>query len=168
MLRVGLTGGLASGKSTVAGYLRELGAEVIEADALGRALMEPGQRVYAEIVREFGPEAVSPDGRLNRARLAEMAFKDHRIDELNLIVHPAVIAAQQSWMDGVFARDPAAVAVVESALIFEVERDARARGETDGVLADWRNRFDHIIVLTAPDEVKVARYATRIASSGPA
>ena len=58
-----------------------------------------------------------------------------------------------------FARDPAAVAVVESALIFEVERDARARGESEGVLADWRNRFDHIIVLTAPDEVKIARYA---------
>ena len=67
-----------------------------------------------------------------------------------------------------FARDPAAVAVVESALIFEVERDAQARGESDGVLADWRNRFDHIIVLTAPDEVKVARYAARIAASGPA
>ena len=83
-------------------------------------------------------------------------------------MHPAVIAEQQHWMDGVFARDPAAVAVVESALIFEVERDARARGESEGVLADWRNRFDHIIVLTAPDEVKVARYAARIADPGPA
>jgi len=131
MLRVGLTGGLASGKSTVAGYLRALGAEVIEADELGRALMEPGQRVFAEIVRVFGPEVVRPDGRLNRARLSEFAFKDNRIDELNRIVHPAVIVAQQLWMDEVFARDPAAVAVVESALIFEVERDARARGETD-------------------------------------
>jgi dephospho-CoA kinase len=166
MLRVGLTGGLASGKSTVAGYLRELGAEVIEADALGRALMEPGQRVYAEIVREFGPEAVSTDGRLNRARLAEMAFKDHRIDELNLIVHPAVIAAQQSWMDGVFARDPAAVAVVESALIFEVERDARARGETDTILADWRRRITRLVVVTAPEEVKIARYIARVCRSG--
>ncbi len=58
MLRVGLTGGLGSGKSTVAGILRELGAEVIEADELGRALMEPGQPVYAEIVRTFGPEVV--------------------------------------------------------------------------------------------------------------
>ena len=60
------------------------------------------------------------------------------------------------------------MAVVESALIFEVERDARARGESEGVLADWRRRFDHIIVMTAPDEVKVARYAARIAASGPA
>jgi len=58
--------------------------------------------------------------------------------------------------------------VVESALIFEVERDARVRGETEGVLSDWRNRFDRIIVLTAPDEVKVERYVARIASDGPA
>jgi dephospho-CoA kinase len=168
MLRVGLTGGLGSGKSTVATMLRELGAQVIEADELGRALMEPGQAVYAEIVRVFGPEVVGPDGRLNRPRLAQLAFEGGRLQELNAIVHPAVIAQQRRWMEQVFARDPAAVAVVESALIFEVERDARARGESDGVLADWRNRFDHIIVLTAPDEVKVARYATRIAASGPA
>ncbi len=166
MLRVGLTGGLASGKSTVAAYLRELGADVIEADALGRALMEPGQQVYAEIVRVFGPDVVSADGRLNRARLAEMAFKDHRIDELNRIVNPAVIAAQQLWMDGVFARDPSAVAVVESALIFEVERDARARGETDTILADWRRRITRLVVVTAPDEVKIRRYADRVLQSG--
>jgi dephospho-CoA kinase len=169
MLRVGLTGGLGSGKSTVAAMLRELGAQVIEADELGRALMEPGQAVYAEIVRVFGPEVVDADGRLNRPKLAQLAFEGGRLNELNAIVHPAVIAEQRRWMEQVFARDPAAVAVVESALIFEVERDARARGESsDGILADWRERFDHIIVLTAPDEVKVARYATRIAAPGPA
>ena len=168
MLRVGLTGGLGSGKSTVAGRLRELGAEVIEADELGRALMEPGHAVYDEIVRAFGPEVVNAGGRLNRPLLAKLAFEEGRLSELNAIVHPAVIAAQQQWMEDVFARDPAAVAVVESALIFEVERDARARGESEGVLADWRHRFDHILVLTAPDELKVARYAARIAAGGPA
>lgn len=165
MLRVGLTGGLGSGKSTVAGYLRGLGAEVIEADELGRALMEPGQQVYAEIVRVFGPEVVNADGSLNRARLAQLAFRGSRIDELNAIVHPAVIAAQQHWMDQVFARDPAAVAVVESALIFEVERDARARGEKDTILADWRKRITRLVVVTAPDAVKIARYADRICQS---
>jgi dephospho-CoA kinase len=162
MLRVGLTGGLGSGKSTVAAQLRELGAYVIEADELGRALMEPGHAVYDEIVRAFGPEVVGPEGRLLRPRLAQLAFKEGRLDELNAIVHPAVIASQQRWTEDVFARDPAAVAVVESALIFEVERDAQARGESAGVLADWRNRFDHILVLTAPDEVKIARYVGRI------
>jgi dephospho-CoA kinase len=144
MLRVGLTGGLGSGKSTVAGMLRELGARVIEADALGRTLMEPGQEVFAEIARTFGLEVVGADGRLNRARLAESAFQGGRLNELNAIVHPAVIGAQQKWMDKVFAADPAAVAVVESALIFEVERDARARGEKESVLADWKQRFDRV------------------------
>jgi dephospho-CoA kinase len=163
---VGLTGGLGSGKSTVAAQLRALGARVIEADELGRALMETGQDVYNEIVRTFGPEVVGPDARLLRPRLAQLAFGEcgegGRLHELNAIIHPAVIAAQQRWMQDVFARDPAAVAVVESALIFEVERDARERGERQGVFADWRNRFDHIIVLTAPDEVKIARYVNRI------
>lgn len=168
MLRVGLTGGLGSGKSTVAGYLRNLGAQIIEADALGRALMEQGQQVYSEIVCKFGPEVVAPDGRLDRARLAELAFQGGRLNDLNAIVHPAVIAAQRQWMDSVFARDPVAVAVVESALIFEVARDARARGEKESVLADWRRRIDRIVVVTAPDDLKIARYAARISPSGTA
>jgi dephospho-CoA kinase len=163
MLRVGLTGGLGSGKSTVAGFLRALGAEVIEADELGRALMEPGLAVYAEIVRAFGAEVVAPDGRLNRTRLAELAFQGGRINELNAIVHPAVIAAQQRWMEAVFERNPAAVAVIESALIFEVERDARARGEREGVLADWRRRIDRVVVVIAADDLKISRYVERIA-----
>jgi dephospho-CoA kinase len=162
MLRVGLTGGLGTGKSTVAGLLRGLGAHVIEADEMGRALMEPGQAVYDAIVRVFGPEVVGPDGRLNRARLAELAFKGGRVHELNAIVHPAVIGAQREWMDEVFARDAKAVAVVESALIFEVERDARARGEAESVLTDWRNRFDRVIVVTAPDATKIARYVEKV------
>jgi len=164
MLRVGLTGGLGSGKSTVAGYLRELGAYVIEADELGRTLMEPGQAVFDEIVQVFGAEVVGPEGRLNRPRLAEIAFHGGRISELNAIVHPAVIAEQQRWMQNVFASDATAVAVIESALIFEVERDARSRGETESVLADWRRRMDRVVVVTAPDEVKIARFAARTSS----
>jgi dephospho-CoA kinase len=166
MLRVGLTGGLGSGKSTVAAMLCGLGAEVIEADELGRALMEPGQAVYADIVRAFGAEVVGPGGQLNRARLAEMAFKGGRLNELNAIVHPPVIAAERDWMKQVFARNPAAVAVIESALIFEAERDARARGESESVVADWRRRMDRIVVVTAPDELKIARYAARICPDG--
>ncbi len=166
MLRVGLTGGLGSGKSTVAARLRELGAHVIEADELGRELMEPGHSVYDEIIRVFGPQVVGADGRLNRRKLAKIAFAGGRLDELNAIVHPAVIAAQAMWMVEVFARDPDAVAIVESALIFEVERDARARGETEGVLADWRRRFDRVVVVTAPGELKIARYVAKVNPSG--
>jgi dephospho-CoA kinase len=166
VLRVGLTGGLGSGKSTVAAMLRELGAEVIESDALGRAMMEPGQPVFTEIVRHFGPEVVTADGKLNRARLAEMAFRGGRLKELNAIVHPPVIAAQKRWMEEVAARDPHAVAVIESALIFEVVRDARARGETNHAMADWRERIDRVVVVTAPDDVKVKRYVMRVSPEG--
>jgi len=165
VLRVGLTGGLGSGKSTVAAMLRELGAQVIEADVLGRTLMEPGQPVFAAIVERFGPEVVGPDGRLNRARLADLAFRHGRLQELNAIVHPPVIELQTRWMNEVFGRDPSAVAVIESALIFEVVRDALARGENDGILANWRRRIDRIIVVTAPDELKIKRYAARIQAS---
>ncbi len=166
MLRVGLTGGLGSGKSTVAAFLRELGAEVIEADALGRALMEPGQQVFDRIVEHFGHSVLTSEGRLNRARLAQIAFGDGRVQELNAIVHPATVDAQRGWMHEVFARNPAAVAVIESALIFEVVRDARARGETGTPLADLRQRIDRIVVVTAPDDLKIARYVARISSTG--
>lgn len=166
MLRVGLTGGLGSGKSTVGEFLRELGAEVIEADEMGRALMEPGQEVFAQIVRTFGTEVVGADGRLNRGRLAELAFRGGRLQELNAIVHPAVIEQQRQWMNEVFKRNPATVAVIVTALIFEVERDALARGESESVLSDWRRRIDRVVVVTAPDNIKIARYVDRQALNG--
>jgi dephospho-CoA kinase len=166
MLKVGLTGGLGSGKSTVASMLRALGAHVIETDELGRSMMEPGQAVYAAIVEHFGAPVVGATGRLDRARLAKLAFSEGRLEELNAIVHPPVIAAQQQWMEEIFRRDPRAVAVVESALLFEVERDARARGEREGALAEWRRRIDRVIVVTAAEDVKIARYVTRTQASG--
>jgi len=162
MLRVGLTGGIGSGKSTVGNLLGEFGAEVIEADEMGRALMQPGQAVFAAIVDTFGREVVTADGQLNRTRLAEVAFRGGRLQELNAIVHPAVIDLQRKWMEAVFARNVSAVAVVVSALIFEVERDALLRGEEQGVLADWRRRFDRIVVVTAPDDLKIQRYVDRL------
>ena len=166
MLRVGLTGGLGSGKSTVAQMLRQLGAEVIESDELGRALMEPGNATYDEIVRAFGSEVVGADGRLNRPRLADMAFKANRVKELNAIVHPAVIDAQAEWMQQVFRRDPASVAVIVSALIFEVERDAREGGAATAAYADLRKRIDRIVLVTASDEDKIARYVARVCTCG--
>jgi dephospho-CoA kinase len=172
MLRVGLTGGLGSGKSTVAQMLRQLGAEVIESDELGRSLMEPGNPAYDEIVHAFGLEVVGADGRLNRPRLADLAFKANRVKELNAIVHPAVIEAQAEWMKQVFARDAGAVAVVVSALIFEVERDARTErdaldgGATTAAYDDLRKRIDRIVLVTASDEDKISRYVARVCTCG--
>ena len=96
MLRVGLTGDLGSGKSTVAGMLAARGAVVLSSDEAARAMMQPGEAVYAAIVREFGPEVVAADGTLDRRRLAEIAFDTAapRVEALNAIVHPAVLAAQ--------------------------------------------------------------------------
>src|ERR1700722_1177168 len=154
MLRVGLTGGLGSGKTTVAGMFEQLGAAVIAADQLGRQLMQPGEPVYAAIVQTFGPAVVAGDGSLDRKALAELAFQHNQASALNHIVHPAVVAAEEEWMRGVFAADPKRVAIVESALIFEVEKWGTAPG--------WVQRFDKLILVTVPDEVKIARFVARI------
>ena len=154
MLRVGLTGGLGSGKSTVAGIFQELGAVVISADQLGRQLMQPGEPVYAAIVQTFGRAVVRADGSLDRKALAELAFQHNQASALNHIVHPAVVAAEEDWMRGVFAADPARVAIVESALIFEVEKWGTAPG--------WVERFDKLILVTVPEEVKIARFVSRM------
>jgi dephospho-CoA kinase len=154
MLRVGLTGGLGSGKSTVAGMFGQLGAAVISADQLGRQLMQPGEPVYAAIVQRFGPAVVHGDSSLDRKALAKLAFQDNQADALNHIVHPAVVGAEEEWMRGVFAADAARVAIVESALIFEVEKWGTAPG--------WTQRFDKLILVTVPDEVKVKRFVARM------
>jgi len=177
VLRVGLTGGLGSGKSTIAGIFARLGAHALEADELGRQMMLPGEPVYAAVIAAFGDEVVLEDGRLDRAALARMAFADGRVDELNAIVHPAVIGRQAELVARIAAKDPAAVVIVESALIFETaysesapndveeretdEGDAEeAQAQTDEA-AGWRRRFDRIVLVTAPEELKVARFVAR-------
>jgi dephospho-CoA kinase len=154
MLRVGLTGGLGSGKSTVAALLRERGLTVLEADAIARELMEPGESVYGAIVEHFGPEVLRPDGRLDRARLAELVFKQGRLPELNRIVHPPVVAEQERRMAEIFKREPNAIVFVESALIFEAE--------AWGTVPEWRRRFDRVVLVTAPEELKIERFLARI------
>ena len=156
MLRVGLTGGLGSGKSTVAQMFAAHGVHVISADEVGRKLMQPGEAVYQRIVDHFGPEVVSSDGTLNRPLLADLAFRQGKLDELNRIVHPPVIAAQEAWIDDVFVRDPDAIAMIESALIFEA-------GDS-GSVPGWRDRFDRVVLVTAPDEVKIQRFLERLSA----
>jgi len=162
MLRVGLTGGLGSGKSTVARLFAAHGAHVIHADMIGRALMEPGQSVYAAIVEHFGKDVVLPDGRLDRGALAKIAFADRRVEELNAIVHPATIARQAELSETIFARDPQAIVIVESALIFETKYgETNYGGSQNADGKPWHSRFDRIILVTAPEEVKIARFVAR-------
>lgn len=154
MLRVGLTGALGSGKSTVAGMLHEHGFHILEADAIAREMMQPGQEVFARIAETFGASVVRGDGTLDRARLAQLAFGEKRLGELNRIVHPPVIAEQERRAAEIFSRERDAIVVVESALIFEAE--------AWGTVPDWRRRFERIVLVTAPDVVKIGRFLDRI------
>jgi len=134
-----------------------LGVAVIDADEVGRRLMQPGQPVYDSIVEHFGREVVRADGSLNRQGLAELAFSHGRLEELNRLVHPPVIAAQEAWLRGVFADDPHAIAMIESALIFEASGNDSKAGSAPG----WGERFDRIVLVTVSDELKVLRYVDR-------
>ena len=151
MLKLGLTGGIASGKSAVGEMFARLGAHLIQADTIAHQLMEPGQPVYQEVVQHFGSGVLNPDKTINRPKLAEAAFgagtETARVKELNAIVHPAVIARENEWMREIFAHDPLAVAIVEAALILE------SGGE---------DRFDHLIVVTCTPEQRVERFQKRM------
>lgn len=152
MLRVGLTGGLGSGKSTVAYMLAAQGAYVLSADEIGRELMAKGQPVFWAVLNHFGPEILHEDGMLDRMALARLAFGEGKAEELNAIVHPAVIARQAEITAAIGARDPKAVVVIESALLFET----RHGGE-----GGWQSRFDRIVLVRAAEERKIARFIGR-------
>jgi dephospho-CoA kinase len=146
MLRVGLTGGVACGKSTVAKMFADLGAYIVDADIIAHELYRPGQEVLQELVKHFGAEILKPDGELDRAKLATLVFDGGRVEELNKIVHPAVIRKQDEWMHSLGEKDRYAVAIVEAALILE---------------AGVKDHFDRIMVVTCKPAQKVARFAQR-------
>lgn len=153
MLKVGLTGGIASGKSVVGEMFAALGAHVVQADHISHQLMQPGEAVYSEVVRRFGNGILNPDGTVNRARLAELAFgpvnenAPPRVEELNRIVHPAVVERQEQWMEEVGRRDPKAIAMVEAALIVE---------------AGATKQFHRLVVVTCRPEQRIQRWAQRL------
>ena len=145
MLRVGLTGGIACGKSTVGELLRRRGAHYLSADELAHQLYAPGAVAYEGVVRTFGREILNDDGTVNRKKLAGIAFPN-RIKELNAIVHPAVVQAQNRWMAEVEREHPGGIAVVEAALLLE---------------AGAKKDFDKVIVVTCDAACKAQRYALR-------
>src|SRR5690242_1904990 len=124
----------------------DLGARVIQSDTTAHELYRPGEPVYEEVVKRFGPGIVKSDGTIDRAELASIVFGQGRIEELNRIVHPAVIQRQGKWITELAAKEPNAVVMVEAALIFEAK--------TNG-------RFEKMIVVTCTPEQKVQRFARR-------
>ena len=145
MLRIGLTGGIATGKTTVGQMMVNRGAHYLSADELAHQLYAPGAVAYDAVVRAFGREILNEEGIIDRKKLAGLAFPD-RIQELNAIVHPAVIAAQIQWMAETTKSDPKGVAVVEAALLLE---------------GGAQSHFDKIIVVTCDLSCKIQRYARR-------
>lgn len=154
MLRVGLTGGIAVGKSVVGQMFVRHGARLVLADNIAAELMQPGQAVYQRVVERFGSKILNTDGKINRPRLAELAFGHDndagRVQELNAIVHPAVIERENRWMLEVGRDDPDAIAIVEAALILE---------------AGGAERFDRLIVVTCRSEQRIERFAMRLGIS---
>ena len=155
MLKVGLTGGIAAGKSVVGEMFVGLGAHLVQADRIAHSLMQPGEAVYNEVVRHFGHSILNPDGSVNRSKLAEAAFgsadatlgtRNSRIDELNRIVHPAVIRSQEEWMHAIDLQSPRSVAIVEAALLLE---------------AGAAKSFDRMVVVTCNAEQRAERFAAR-------
>lgn len=120
MLRVGLTGGLASGKSFVGRALADLGCLLIQADELGHQVLEPGGEAYDGVVREFGPGVLGSDGRIDRRKLGEIVFHDSgRLAKLNALVHPPVWARERKLMEDFAAAHPHGIAIVEAAILVE-------------------------------------------------
>jgi len=145
VLRVGLTGGVACGKSTIAAMMVKRGAHFLQADGLAHQLYQPGGVTYHEVVRRFGREILNEDGTINRTKLANVVFPD-RIDELNAVVHPDVVKRQNLWMEEIERRDPHGIAIVEAALLIE---------------AGANQDFDKVIVVTCDLQRKVEHFAQR-------
>src|SRR5262249_45395323 len=148
MLRVGLTGGIATGKSTVGAMFVELGCHLIDSDRITYEVLRPGQTVHAAVVKEFGNRILSPDGTIDRRILGDIVFREdpQTRAKLNSLVHPAVIRHQQQWLKEMEAKDPHGIAIVDAALMIEA--------------GTYRN-YDKVIVVMCSPEIQKQRLRAR-------
>jgi len=143
MLRVGLTGGIGCGKSTVAAMMRELGCHILDADELAHRLIEPGEAAYDDVVREFGRDILDPAGRVDRRKLAAIVFADPaRRAKLESFIHPRVFEARARQLRQLEQADPHGVAVIEAALLVE---------------AGYYKQLDRLIVVWCRPDQQLAR-----------
>jgi dephospho-CoA kinase len=147
MLRAGLTGGIACGKSTVAAILREMGFRVLDADLLAHQLIEPGQPAYEEVLREFGREICDAQGRIDRARLGAIVFADPaKLAQLNRIIHPRVLEASDRQFAEWAKTEPHGAAFIEAALLVE---------------AGYHRRLDRLVVAWCTPQQQKERLIAR-------
>jgi dephospho-CoA kinase len=165
-LRIGLTGGIGSGKSLVAGMLRELGAAVVDADRVAREVTAPGGPAYADVVREFGPEVVGPDGSLDRRALAARIFGDagarHR---LNQLTHPHIRRRMAEEADRLAATPGVEVIVFDIPLLLETT-DGRELG-LDGIVVVYADEATRVRRLMARDGLSESDARQRVAAQMP-
>lgn len=146
-MKIGLTGGIASGKSTVARYLAQLGAHVIDADVLGHRVYEPGTSGFARVVEAFGDDIVGTDGRIDRKALGGKVFgAPDRLKRLTDLVWPEILTLAEAEMARESARDPARIIVLEAAVLFE---------------AGWQRAVDEVWAVVISPEVAVERACAR-------
>jgi dephospho-CoA kinase len=147
MLRVGLTGGLASGKSFVGQALAGLGCHLIRADELGHAVLMPGGEAYQPVIEEFGPGILEAGGTIDRRKLAAEVFRrPERLEALNRLVHPPVIRREEELIQEYAARDPEGIVLVEAAILIETGH---------------HKRFDRIVLAVCGREQQIERAMRR-------
>ncbi|MBA3973148.1 MAG: dephospho-CoA kinase [Candidatus Solibacter sp.] len=151
MLRVGLTGGLATGKSHVGAYLEQMGCHLLKADELGHKALLRGGAAFEAVVSHFGAGVLDDAGEIDRKALGAVVFDDpEKLALLNSIIHPVVIRAEEGWFEGVSIVDPGGIAVVEAAILIETGS---------------YKRFDRIILTVCAREQQIARAMKRDGSS---
>lgn len=147
MIKVGLTGGYATGKSFVAAEFERLGCHVIYADRLGHAAIEPGGGAYNQTVEVFGGEILAADGTIDRRRLASMVFSSPELlQRLNSFVHPAVFRLEEEMLDQFAREDPRGIAMIEAAILIETGR---------------YSVFDRLILTACSTQTQIARATKR-------
>jgi dephospho-CoA kinase len=147
MLRVGLTGSIAVGKSHVVGVLRELGCHVIDADQTAREVVAPGTEGLRRVREEFGEEVLLPDGTLDRARLGAIIFADAgKRERLNQLLHPLIISEQDEELRHWEAEEPESIAIIDAALMIE---------------SGGYRRFDKLVVVHCRPEIQLDRLMRR-------
>ncbi|MGH9713531.1 MAG: dephospho-CoA kinase [Candidatus Acidiferrales bacterium] len=163
MLKVGLTGGIAAGKSTVAYMLRNLDCQVLEADTLGHELLEPGQSAYDEVVREFGNGILGPGDKVDRVKLGAIVFSDaSKRAKLNQILHPRILQVVRQWFTSLGRVGGPDLAIFEAALIIE----AGFQKELDKLIVCWCNPEQQLSRLMARG-MSQEQASLRIASQMP-
>lgn len=158
---IGLTGGIASGKSTAARIMKGLGAVIIDSDQIARRVVEPGTPAWQDIVEYFGPEILEPDSSLNRVKLGLHVFSDPgALLKLNEITHPRIIEAIQGELQQIKAINSEAVVVLEVPLLYETKMDSLC----DAVWVVWVDRETQIDRLMARDGISHEEAVKRIDS----